>query len=149
MTGVTAAPSWVLSTLQWLEVKHPAYVTPGKSSSHRLKRALERMSFQKVESTMAGESITVYSTRLDNLVERWDDELHRQMIEFLNEGGYVKEREEADLLLAASKAKVDDKTRARTPKPASKGAPPPAGEQDLDEIVQQELLSRDKRLGAW
>jgi hypothetical protein len=169
MTGVSASPSWAMTSLQWLEVHMPAYVAHVRTPDVRvrLKKSLVMMSFEKVQSELADEDDRAYDKRLDERVAVWDEELHRQMREFLKEGGYTAERRRClpDVDKAASKSrkkKVTAKKEA-VPVPAEEGTgdvvvsnPRRAGKatalesaRELDEIVEQELLARDARLGAW
>lgn len=176
MSGLSAAPSWVLTTLQWLEAVHHIYVVgtraSGANPQQRLKKSLIRISFQRVESELAGETLGAYEARIAALVDYWDSELHRQLQEFIQEGGYAEERKrfaaKGSPLTPAPGEPIEApksgvKRRAHgsksgeiipekvledveaTLKPPSAHGP----EQDLSEVVEHEILSKDTRLGAW
>lgn len=166
-----SSAAWALTTVQWLETqrKHRGHLIdahPGQPAPVRLLIALKNMKFRYVERVMLAKvSEDAWMDELTLLTaESWDDELHRQMKEFLDEGGYDAER--AVFSPSATKAKRTPKakvspdgtltvpesdvvlTGGRMPGKATAVAAARAS-QDLDEVVEQEILSRDARLGAW
>lgn len=131
----------------------------------RLAASLEVMNFQRVESLLADETAEQYGLRIKRLVENWDEELHRQMVEFLTEGGFEAEKKMAVVQLAEAEQKRREREEiaqivAATPEKRGKGKRPlpaatipglavPATEQSLDGVVEAEVLAADPRLGAW
>lgn len=148
-TTVNAAPSWPYSTLEWVKYKDPANwvgVRRGRDTDKlRLKHYLIKVKFQKVESVIAGESDEGYHARIDSLVSVWDEELHRQLVEFHNDGGYDHEKtmlpksnEVDEFGMPVGGAKKVGPRRTR-----------PTLEQEVSEVIEQTRILADPRAGAW
>jgi hypothetical protein len=165
--SLTAAPSWVQTTLTWLENYRPGHVfgLRGKTAAEKLAGALKRMKFRYVELVTCSEqprrdAETLWEAELLRMAGVWDEECHRQMKEFLDEGGYEAE---------AEKVVTPTKKAPPAPKAPKRADPAPAvpddelekverelrprsehtPEQELEEAVRVERLARDPALGAW
>jgi len=137
------AAAWAVTTIQWLETNHFTLVGGSWAPApDRLRSALRRMSFEKVASELAGEDLKAYDKRIQSRVDNWDAELHRQMVEFLDEGGYEAERR----IAFPEPKKPAAPKKPRVKKPVAVSVSP---DQELEEAVAQELLARDARLGVW
>jgi hypothetical protein len=155
--AVSAAPSWVSTTLSYIKTNRRArrhYVASASTADEQLGRCLVKMRFRLVEHTLKGLTADEHTLALYELVKVWDANLHDQMVNFLEEGGYDTEK----ALLAAVKPSPVAPLAIPTPvpeaelekvekqlHPASEHSP----ERELEEIVAAERLQKDPRLGAW
>ena len=155
-----AAPSWISTSLRYLQTKHPSFFNAGRGAATvdgQLHRALMKMKFRWVELVHCSDEPTktaeqAWQQTLFRQVQVWDEECHRQMREFLDEGGHSAEMTKAKAV--PKKAPLDSPTDVsdkelekvvRDLRPPSSHSP----EQELEEAVQLEQLQRDPRLGAW
>jgi hypothetical protein len=161
MTGISAAPSWAITSLKWLkENGYGSYVSSGITPDVRLLGALRRMCWMKLDR-VSGEDRDPeeYSALLTEYVSRWDAARHKEMRAFLESGGYSTEKrlhgvspaEPGKITLDGAEGHVwvvengpDGKIPAR-PEPAA-----PASEiDDLAAAVLAEAKARDSRHGSW
>lgn len=167
--SLSAAPSWVQTTLTWLENYHASHVfgVRGKTAAEKLVAALRRMRFRYVELVTCSEAKradaeVLWVAELTRMTGVWDEECHRQMKEFLAEGGYEAEAEKvvtptkkappapkapkrADPVPAVPVPDDELEKVERDLRPRSEHTP----EQELEEAVRVERLARDPALGAW
>lgn len=162
MSGATVEPGWAETSIRWLRSNYPAYApaTSRKPASDVLTICLKRM--QYLRHGMATFTDAKWAQHLANESETWGSRDHSRMVAFLKAGGH-----EALVRVAKEKAAVEplsvvdpttgevervtldfddvEEEIARERAPRSQLSP----QHELEEIVAEEVLKADPRLGAW
>lgn len=172
-TPAKAAPTWISSTVTWIEQNKPSY-TFGSSSvmpgADRLRHALRRMSYGllAIQRKHKGESATAqamfYDRWLSEKLSTWSVDDHNAVREFIKGGGYAAEvdrmkesdhtTDEIDEILKTeapelSEPPEDEESQSESIARALASLSSPQQDQSIDEVVADQILEEDPRLGAW
>lgn len=161
-TGAGLAPGsgWRMTSVRWLEEKHPEYMRGDRSISaaSRLMSALAAMSYLKAEEEFGKlpDGTDAASNRAD-MVNHWGEHSHRAMTEFLKDGGYkarveeLKECDETDLgMLGSDEVLHVVENGPGAPARSGKSAHVPAPKSDDDGSTVDEAVQYASDLaGSW
>jgi hypothetical protein len=158
-SAVSAAPSWTLSSLQWLLDNHPHYVTTRSLDTvARLRAALMKMGFGLAMMEKLGGASKEHEQWLDAILPRWNQQSHADLVDFLTNVPYAMSPLDNDRIKngvpqggpGASGKMVSgsdpiDPVVVKELKPPAQMSP----EHELDALVEQEDLDADPRSGSW
>jgi hypothetical protein len=155
--AVSLAPSWVETTLQWLEENHPEYLSRSRRNTQaiRLVDSLKRASYMLEE---AKGNRAEQSRLIDVLVlgTPWGQTLHNDLRAWFAKGGYKVPAHipkaaalPSIAVLSAENEEIIDMLMPDDEKALAELEPRSQSPQKLEDAVAAEELHNDERYGAW
>jgi hypothetical protein len=156
MSTASSSPAWAETSVRWLLSHHTHYVgvSAGKPFTERLHKALLRMSWMEWELVHElGMSKKEHSRHIMESIGSWDEVSHKEMVKFIETGGYEAKSKGAvtvevhakDGSISHEKLEIELDAIVEGLRPASQLSP----DHELDEILASESLKTDPRYGAW